>query len=165
MPGECHDFVVEAPTALIAEYKVRSRVQEGEILTCQATTLGPSKEEEARGLRRFLIFLGCCYVILFAILLFKDEFTVSARIFFDAGIGCVGIIFLLAFFHLIHELHDPLFALLDGSDPNTEKHSASWERECSERMGYRAGWSDCKCGAEPKFEKWDEEEKSANWPN
>jgi hypothetical protein len=161
---QTNDVVVEAPTKRIAEYKVISRFPEGEILNYEITALGRNKKEEARGLRRFFISFGCCYLIIFTILLFKDEFTLSAGIFYGAGLGCVLFIFLLVFFHLIHELHDPLFAFLEGSDPNAEEHNASWERVCSLRMGYRAGWSDCERGAEPQFLKWDEEEKSATWP-
>jgi hypothetical protein len=142
-------FTVEAPTARIAECKVRICYPQAGV--CHVNPIGRPRMTKTEA-RRLLVTAICCYLAIFAFLKFNSFAFFSSIIthveWLDDMIYAGVILFMLL---MVVSLGHVFFEWVDGERLEGD---ATQEREYFRRLGYTEGWRDCERKMTPQFAEW-----------
>jgi hypothetical protein len=145
---ESTDLVVEAPSARIAEAKVRSwllyRAAPGRYCVDTAEPIEDEKVNILHNLRPFLKPFIYTTMGVFFLLFCWDVPWHRALLY--APVISFFILWLVPICYF--------FMATATGDIKKQEEIAELEREYSRREGYSEGWSDCKNKANPKFTEW-----------
>lgn len=140
---EYTDLTVEAPSAYIAEAKVRSCFPD--CLVHSAQSIEDGKERIFHLLRPYLRPLIYTSIGAFALLFLGWNISWYEALLFAPIVS-------LAIFYLLPICN--FFMATATGDLQRQEENAALEREYARREGYREGWRDCELKVEPKFNEW-----------